>query len=189
MRFALPLLFEQEIPFTYFVSTHQVLGGKPFPHDVKAGIPLTPNTPHQLRNLAADGVEIGAHTRSHVDLGSRLTMTQLANEIVNCKRELEQTIAREVRYFAFPYGQHANLSAIAFRLACEAGYAGVCSAYGGYNFPGDDPFHLRRIHGDPEMFRFKNWLTIDPRKLSLQRDFDPGHYRPILEEEELTQRR
>jgi peptidoglycan/xylan/chitin deacetylase (PgdA/CDA1 family) len=188
MRFALPLLFEHEIPFTYFVSTHHVLGGKPFPHDIKAGVPLTPNTPHQLRNLAAAGVEIGAHTRTHADLGGPLTTVQLASEIQGCKRELEQTIAREVRYFAFPYGQHANLSARAFRLACEAGYAGVCSAYGGYNFPGDDPFHLRRIHADPQMFRFKNWLTVDPRKLREHRDFDPGNYRPA-EEEVLAQRR
>ena len=49
--------------------------------------------------------------------------------------------------------------------ALEAGFDGVCSAYGGYNFPGDDPFHLRRIHGDPETIRLKNWLTLDPRKL------------------------
>jgi peptidoglycan/xylan/chitin deacetylase (PgdA/CDA1 family) len=177
MRYALPLLFEYDIPFTYFVSTNHVLGGKAFPHD------LTPNTPHQLRNLAAAGVEIGAHTRSHADLGGQLTFAQLADEIVHCKCELEDTIAREVRYFAFPYGQHANLSAAAFRLACEAGYAGVCSAYGGYNFPGDDPFHLRRFHADREMIRFKNWLTIDPRKQRLQRDFDPGDYRPVLQEQ------
>ena len=43
----------------------------------------------------------------------------------------------------------------AFRVAYEAGYDGVCSAYGGYNFPGDDPFHLRRIHADPEFIRLQ----------------------------------
>ena len=40
----------------------------------------------------------------------------------------------------------------------------VCSAYGDYNFPGDDPFHIRRIHVD-DMLRLKNWGTIDPRRL------------------------
>ena len=82
-----------------------------------------------------------------------------------------------MRYFAFPYGQHENLSADAFRVAVDAGYDGVCSAYGGYNFPGDDPFHIRRIHADPELIRLKNWLTVDPRKLEMQNDFDPGDYR------------
>ena len=53
-----------------------------------------------------------------------------------------------------------------FQLAREAGFAGVCSAYGGYNVPGDDPFHLQRIHADPDIIRLKNWLTVDPRKLA-----------------------
>jgi peptidoglycan/xylan/chitin deacetylase (PgdA/CDA1 family) len=178
MRFAVPLLLNHNIPFTYFVSTNFVLGNKPFPHDERANQLLTPNTPGQLRELAANGVEIGAHTRSHADLGTTSSEKQLTDEIVGCKRELERTIDREVRYFAFPYGRQANLSAQAFRVAYEAGYAAACSAYGGYNFPGDDPFHLRRIHADPELIRLKNWLTVDPRKLRQHRDFEPGDYRP-----------
>jgi hypothetical protein len=74
-----------------------------------------------------------------------------------------------VRYFAFPFGQHANLDPRAFELAAEAGYAGVCSAYGGFNFPGDDPFHLQRIVIDEVMIRLKNWVTMDPRKLRTPR--------------------
>jgi peptidoglycan/xylan/chitin deacetylase (PgdA/CDA1 family) len=177
MRFAVPLLVKHEIPFTYFVSTSHVLGGRPFPHDVRSGRLLTPNTPAHLRQLAAAGVEIGAHTRRHIDLGGERKPDELADEIVGCKWELEHAIRRDVRYFAFPYGLHANLSAAAFRVAFEAGYEGVCSAYGGYNFPGDDPFHLRRFHADPEFVRFKNWLTIDPRKLRKHDDFDAGDYR------------
>ena len=69
----------------------------------------------------------------------------------------------------FPYGQHANLNPAAFELAEEAGYAGVCSAYGGFNFPGDDPFHLQRIVVDGAMIRLKNWVTMDPRKLRTPR--------------------
>ena len=176
MRFAVPLLLRHKIPFTYFVSTSHVLGGRPFPHDVSCGQPLAPNTPAQLRRLAAAGVEIGAHTRRHVDLGGELTTDELAEEIVGCKWELEDAIGRDVRYFAFPYGLHANLSTAAFHVAFEAGYEGVCSAYGGYNFPGDDPFHLRRFHADPELTRFRNWLTVDPRKLRKHRDFVPGDY-------------
>ena len=76
----------------------------------------------------------------------------MADEIAGSKHELNSAIGRDVRYFAFPYGKHENLSAAAFRIAFEAGFDGVCSAYGGYNFPGDDPFHLRRFHGDSELF-------------------------------------
>src|SRR5262245_38416492 len=62
---AIPLLLKHNIPFTYFVSTDHVLRGQPFPHDVEAGRPLAVNTLTELRELAAAGVEIGAHTRSH----------------------------------------------------------------------------------------------------------------------------
>jgi peptidoglycan/xylan/chitin deacetylase (PgdA/CDA1 family) len=181
-RFAVPLLLRYEIPFTYFVSTNHVLGGESFPHDVTAGRPLPVNTLAHLRQMAAAGVEIGAHTRSHADLGKQLSPKVMFDEIVGSKRELEAAIGRDVRYFAFPYGQHENLSNAAFRIAFEAGFAGVCSAYGGYNFPGDDAFHLRRVHADPEFIRLKNWLTVDPRKLRMHRDFEPGDFRAVVEE-------
>ncbi len=171
LHFALPFLAKYDIPYTYFVSTEFIDSGRPFPHDVAAGQPLVPNTPNQLRRLAAAGVELGAHTRNHVNLGDCQSIEELVDEIQGSKCELEQMIGRPVRYFAFPFGQKEHMSAEAFQVAVEAGYAGVCSAYGGYNFPGDDSFHLRRFHADPEMIRFKNWLTVDPRKLSADSSF------------------
>ncbi len=39
-QWALPLLLERKIPFTYFVSSQHVLEGMPFPHDVQCGIPF-----------------------------------------------------------------------------------------------------------------------------------------------------
>ncbi len=176
-RFAVPLLLRYRIPFTYFVSTDFVLRGNPFPHDVNAGCPLPVNTPEQIRAMAADGVEIGAHTRSHANLGQPLARDRLINEIDGSKRELERMLGQPVHHFAFPYGQRDNLSREAFRVAYEAGFATASSAYGGYNFPGDDPFHIRRFHADREFMRFKNWLTIDPRKLHRVDEFNPGDYR------------
>lgn len=176
MDFAIPLLLQRKIPFTYFVSTDHVLGGQPFPHDVEAGEILPPNTPQQLRDLAAANVEIGAHTRSHMNLGGQLARKRLLTEIAGSKFDLEEALNREIRYFAFPYGQIDNLSVEAFRVAYQTGFDGVCSAYGGYNFPGDDAFHLRRFHADPQMVRFKNWLTVDPRKLRKPNEFDSGDY-------------
>jgi peptidoglycan/xylan/chitin deacetylase (PgdA/CDA1 family) len=176
LRFAVPLLLKHQIPFTYFVTTEHVFGGRPFPHDAARGIPLPPNTLAELREMAAAGVEIGGHTRSHADAG-RLSHHELAHEVAGCKDELEDALGVNVRYFAFPYGLHANLSTEAFGVALDAGYDGVCSAYGGYNWPGDDEFHLRRIHADPEMVRLKNWLTVDPRKVRRQSDFVADGFR------------
>lgn len=181
---ALPFLIDQQIPCTYFVATRFVLEGLPFPHDLARGLPLAPNTPAQLRDLARSGIEIAAHTRTHADLGQLKTTDELYDEIVGGKRELESIIDRPVRYFAFPYGQPRNMTAEAFEIAREAGFEAVVSAYGGYNFPGDDPFHLQRIHGDDDLIRFKNWLTVDPLKMCKARRFNyqtPAITSPIPE--------
>ena len=166
---ALPMLVRQQIPVTYFVSAENILEGKPFPHDVRAGVPLPPNTLSQLRALVGAGVEIGAHSRTHADLGAVRQHDILVDEMITARDELEDAINTKLRYFAFPYGQVQNMSREAIAVAKMAGYEGVCSAYGAYNFPGDDGYHLCRIHGDPEMLRMKNWLTVDPRKLKKAR--------------------
>jgi peptidoglycan/xylan/chitin deacetylase (PgdA/CDA1 family) len=168
-RQALPLLIRERIPCTYFVATQYVLHGQPFPHDVALGKRYSPNSIDQLRQLAAAGIEIGAHTRSHADLGKINDPTRLCDEVVVAGEELQAAIGRPVRYFAFPYGQHANLNPAVFQMAYDAGYEAVCSAYGGFNFPGDDAFHLQRIHGDADMIRLKNWATVDPRKKRTRR--------------------
>jgi hypothetical protein len=85
---------------------------------------------------------------------------------------LQEMLGQPIRFFAFPYGQQTHLNPAVFALAREAGLAGVCSAYGGYNFPGEDPFHVQRLHADPYFPRFKNWLTMDPRLLANRRRFE-----------------
>ncbi|MHC4401952.1 MAG: polysaccharide deacetylase family protein [Planctomycetota bacterium] len=166
---ALPLLIGKRIPCTYFVTLGNVKRGEPFAHDVKIGKSFPVNTIAQLRGLAESGVEIGAHTRTHPDLGQLHDPERLHDEVVTARDDLQQAIGRPVRYFAFPFGLPRNLSKPAFALARRSGYRAVCSAYGGYNFPGDDPFHLQRAHGDPELARIKNTATVDPRKVWMPR--------------------
>lgn len=166
---ALPFLIRHQIPCTYFITLDPVLSGRPFPHDEQAGVPLAPNTVEQIRSLADAGIEIGAHTRTHPDVGKISDPSQLHDEIVTVKDELELLTQKEVPYFAFPFGLESNMTAEAVRVVRNAGYKGICSAYGAYNLPErqDDFFHLRRIHADPEMSRLKNWLTVDARKLRI----------------------
>ena len=85
-----------------------------------------------------------------------------------------------MRYFAYPYGHHHNLTSESFELAQRSGYRGICSAYGGYNFPGDNAFHLQRIHPDNDLIRLKNWLTVDPRKLRGIRRFVIRPHRKVV---------
>ena len=170
-REAIPWLIKERIPCTYFVTLQNVLDGQPFPHDLAWGIPLLPNTPEQLRAMAAAGIEIGAHAYTHANLASITDLPNLYREVVSAGQDLQQVVGRPVRYFAFPYGQPVNLSRQAFETAYRAGYEAVCSAYGGYNFPGGDAFHLQRIPADDQMIRLKNWTTVDPRKVNTPRFF------------------
>lgn len=168
--YALPLLIEHGIPCTYFVTTSNVRNQTPFEHDRADGIASPVNTVRQLREAAEAGVEIGCHTRHHVDFSRVHDPAVVRNEIIGAKDELEQMIGRAVRYFAFPYGMPQQLTQIAIEAVSEAGFAGFCSGYGGYNMVGRDAFHIRRIHGDPEFARLKNWLGFDRRKLRTEPD-------------------
>lgn len=161
---AIPLLLEREIPFAYFVTLHNIESGEPFSHDQQTGSKALPNTMSQIKELANLGIDVGHHGRNHVDMAAIDDHDRLYDEIVNARRDLEDAIGKKVDYLAFPYGMHKNLSIEAFQMALDADYSGVCSAYGGYNHPGDDPFHIQRFHGDPEMPRFKNRAYLDPRK-------------------------
>jgi len=171
--FAIPLLLERQIPVTYFCTVGNIQSGQPFPHDVKAGTPAPVNTPHELFDMAAAGVEIGGHTRTHADLGPIRDEGRLQDEVLGACLDLAEIIERPVRYFAFPFGMRKNLNDRVFRLCREAGLAGVCSAYGGYNLPGDDAFHIQRFHADPQLSRLRNWLTLDPRKFYLTPRYEP----------------
>lgn len=166
LRWALPLLAERGIPYTYFVTTDNIRKRRAFPHDVARGVPLELNTVGQIRQLAEAGVEIGAHTRTHADLG-KLTGHELAREITGSKWELERITGQPVRYFAFPFGLNENITCEGMRIARDAGFEGVCSAFGGYNFPGEDAFHLKRFHADVEKIRLKQWLGVGRRKVRL----------------------
>ncbi len=161
---ALPFLLERRIPCTYFVNTYFIKEQVPFPHDIARGYRLLPNTVSQLRTIAELGIDIGAHTRTHADMGKLHDPARIQDEVSGCGDELEQMLGQRVAHFAFPYGMPRNMSAAAFRAAREHGYDSVCSAYGDYNYPGEDAYHIRRIHPD-NLSVLKNWATLDPRKL------------------------
>lgn len=162
-EWAIPWLLDRQIPVTYYVSTGFVDSESPFPHDIALGLPLLPNRWKTLRGWLGGSLQFGGHTHSHLDLGRVLDWRTLVNEIVVASAELGRQLEIDVRDFAFPFGRRSNLHPWAFEVAARAGFRSVASAFGGRNQVGGDAFHLRRIHGDPELARLRNWLTDDPR--------------------------
>ncbi len=178
--FAIPELLRRGLTATYFVVSQAVAENRPFVHDRLEHLQLAPNTVNEIRDIHRAGIEIGAHTRTHCDLGSVSAGAELAEETIGSVREIESWGITPIRYFSFPYGLPANTSQAAVDLLRQAGLAGFCTAYGAWNWPGAIGFHLRRIHGDPGMQTLTNWLTLDRRKLT-----DP--YRlPFIEPTEPT---
>jgi peptidoglycan/xylan/chitin deacetylase (PgdA/CDA1 family) len=163
-RHAIPLLIKRRIPCTYFATLWNVQRGQPFAHDQALGYNFPPNTIDQLRAMADAGIEIGAHCRHHEDL-ALVDRDRLYDEIVVAGGELARLVAHPIRYIAFPFGHYLNIRTDALDMARAAGYLGFCSGYGGYNFPGEDPFHLQRVNVNADMVRLKNRATIDPRRL------------------------
>ncbi len=165
-QFAIPELVRRGIPATYFVTTDFVRTGRPFPHDVRINMPLQPNTFDEIRDYDAMGIEIGAHTRNHADIGQVSCEATLREEIIGSIEDLQTWLGKPIDYFAFPFGLPHNITQFAIDVLKEAGIKGFCSAYGAWNWPASPGFHLRRIHGDPGMARLQNWLTHDARKLA-----------------------
>jgi peptidoglycan/xylan/chitin deacetylase (PgdA/CDA1 family) len=75
----------------------------------------------ELRQLASEGFEIGAHGVSHKLLGG-LSPSDLAREVDPCKPLLEDILGQEVRMFCYPQGRHDASVVHALR---KAGYWGA----------------------------------------------------------------
>jgi peptidoglycan/xylan/chitin deacetylase (PgdA/CDA1 family) len=75
----------------------------------------------QLRSLASEGFEIGAHGFSHKLLW-RLPPQELVKEIGPCRPILEDIIGKEVRMFCYPRGRY---DASVVRSLQDAGYWGA----------------------------------------------------------------
>jgi len=99
---------------------------------------------HEVRVLAARGVEIGSHTVSHPIL-SRIPETAAVRELRESKQRLEDVTGKPVMGFAYPNGQAADFSQAHVTALVELGYTHACSAVRGVNRPGSDTFRLRRI--------------------------------------------
>jgi peptidoglycan/xylan/chitin deacetylase (PgdA/CDA1 family) len=176
---AIPLLVRRRIPCTYFVTLKNVLDGVPFDHDLIAGKPALPNTAEQLRAMADAGIEIGSHGYEHVDMSRIGDYGEMRRQVIISGFRTGDLLGRPVRYFAFPFGHGEHLSPLAMDIAYEGGYEGVCSCDGGYNFPGDDPFHLVRTPIDDSMLHLMNCASVDPRKVRLPRfPWQPQGLRP-----------
>lgn len=95
----------------------------------------------ELRGLVEEGLEIGAHTRSH-PLLTRLRPAAAREEITGSRRDLVSELWRAPRAFCYPGGYHDERVVSMVR---EAGYDVAFTMLDGHNrIPETDPLRIRR---------------------------------------------
>jgi peptidoglycan/xylan/chitin deacetylase (PgdA/CDA1 family) len=98
----------------------------------------------ELEDLAASqDVTIGAHTITHPML-SKLGSFVAMDEIGGSKAYIEQRLGREVRHFAYPYGDPSVAGAREFGLARQAGFVTAVTTRPGHVFA-DHRGHLHAL--------------------------------------------
>jgi peptidoglycan/xylan/chitin deacetylase (PgdA/CDA1 family) len=108
-----------------------------------------------VREVLAQGIEIGSHGWAHRDLRV-CSGSELDEELVRSRDELQQRFGVRIETFAYPYGRHA---ARHFQPVAQAGYRAAVSIFSNAPTVTHNPFMMRRIYvhaGDtPGRFRFK----------------------------------
>jgi peptidoglycan/xylan/chitin deacetylase (PgdA/CDA1 family) len=95
----------------------------------------------QVRELRAQGVQIGSHGHSHRALDC-LPPAEVQREVRSSKRLLEDGLGEEVASFAYPYGYSSPLVR---RTVQGAGYSSACAVKSALSHPRDDAFALARV--------------------------------------------
>lgn len=118
---ARPILKKFGYPWTCFVYTKFIgMGGKSISWE-------------QLGQLRDEGVEIGCHSISHINLrdprpkAGESNEQWLRDEIINSKQIIEQRLGIKCSTFAYPEGRY---NSHVLELVKEAGYAAAFTAYG-----------------------------------------------------------
>ena len=105
----------------------------------------------ELRQLAAEGLTIGGHSRTH-ELLDQLPAERLAWEVSGCRDDLARELGAAPDLFAYPNGNHSTM---ACRAVAEAGFRLGFTTLPGLNQHWSlKPFTLRRDGPSPSLLRF-----------------------------------
>ena len=116
----------------------------------------------QLKDLKKRGIEIGSHTRTHVNLINR-PMISRRNEIVISLEELKANLSNGGNtgtVFSYPYGAYDREI---INIVKEAGYIGAVANFQGNIRPRTDPWQIPRFN----VFSDIDWNQISHYSRSL----------------------
>lgn len=136
----LPILEERGIPAVAFAVSGRLGGTNDW--DEAIGAPqIRLVDADGLRKLAARGVAIGAHSRTHRQL-TCVSVEELSNEVAGSVADLEAVGLDRPLLFAYPHGEYDQKVQ---RAAQDADLQAAFTVNPGLVQPGQDPYQLPRI--------------------------------------------
>jgi peptidoglycan/xylan/chitin deacetylase (PgdA/CDA1 family) len=176
---AAPILKEFDIPATFFITAGAIGTDRVMFWDEHLRDRVPWMNWEQVRALHRQGFEIGSHTMNHTDLG-RASREVAWQELTTSKAKLEDELGAQVTLFAYPFGRPENMNESNRVLVREAGYRCCCSCCGGFVFPKDDPYRLKRTPLDP-WYSTPIELHWELRRLAPQRWLDKNEPTPVVD--------
>lgn len=96
----------------------------------------------EVRRLDEAGMDIGAHTRTHVPLNA-IPASQVPSQVEGSKRDLQRILGHFVYFFSYPYGA---FSPATVREVRKAGFLLAVTTNGGTTESSTAPLTMPRIH-------------------------------------------
>jgi peptidoglycan/xylan/chitin deacetylase (PgdA/CDA1 family) len=111
-----------------------------------------PLTWEQVRHMAATGIAVGCHTKTHPILSQVSDPDDRRREILGSKARLEEELQEPVREFCYPNGGADDFDSEITEMVRLAGFESAVTTELGWNFAGrSDPFRLRRVLVETDM--------------------------------------
>jgi peptidoglycan/xylan/chitin deacetylase (PgdA/CDA1 family) len=107
-------------------------------------------TSTELRQLAAAGMSIGAHSMSHPML-SQMPRELAFEEISKSRLQLESALGQKIWAFAYPFGGAQSVTPEVIAMTQKAGYSASFLNFGGGLGSSLPPYALPRIHVTADM--------------------------------------
>ncbi len=145
---ALPILKKYGFTATIFITTDRCghLNDWPNQHTSIPHLPML--SWDEVRVLDHEGIDIGAHTKSHPNL-TEVDLGVAEAEIIGSKKVLEDHLGHAVSHFAYPFGKYNN----DVKEIVKKNFEGAISTIPGRVNHGVDLYALKRINAAGKIFK------------------------------------